>query len=238
MFELPPAARMTVWGNAVLVRATSLDEAAFRIVGGDPPHRVAGLPGEPSSVALSLALGRLRAVGVTALRLVLPVPGDAAGLPGPPAFNQLAVSARAAVLGVGGTSLALLNEVRSSWIVCDTAPAPVYTMSVDDAERMLRHELREGTEELLRLDVARWQPEAGELIAQHSRAHDALPQCYPAGAAQVLALAQRLGSIVEIGARTEGAAISARQMAKRRDVFARLDAAVRRATEAACNAVT
>ena len=71
MFELPASARLVAWGNALLAGAVSPDEATDRIVGGDPPHRVAGLPAEPAPVGLSLALGRLRSGGVSALRQVV-----------------------------------------------------------------------------------------------------------------------------------------------------------------------
>ena len=237
MFELAPAARLTVWANALFVGATSLDQAADRIVAGDPPHRVAGLPGENHGVAVSLALGRLRSLGVTSMRLVLPVPGDASGLPGPASFNQLAISAGGAALCLGAPKLGLISEVRASWIVCETHPAPLTVLYLEDAERMLRHELRASTEELLRLDVPRWQPEAADLLADQRGAERALPACYPPRAVQVLALAQRLEAILAVGSQSEGAAVNARQMAKRSQVFTRLRTAVRRATEAACNAV-
>jgi len=237
MFQLGPAARLTVWANALFVGATSLDEAADRVVAGDPPHRVAGLPAEPHPVAVSMALGRLNSLGVKSLKLVLPVPGDASGLPGPASFNQLAISAGGAALCMGRVNLGLISEVRASWIVCETHPPPLTVLYLDDAERMLRQELRECTEDLLRLDVPRWQPEAGGLLADQRGVERAIPSCYPPRAVQVLSLAQRLEAIIAAASRTEGAAIDARQMAKRSQVFTRLQTAVRRATEAACNSV-
>ena len=71
---------------------------------------------------LAYALARLRALGVTGLRLVLPRPGDAAGLPGPPAFNERAVGRGEAVLTVGGPPLGLLDETRGTWSVHPVAP--------------------------------------------------------------------------------------------------------------------
>jgi hypothetical protein len=236
MSELAPTARLTVWANALFVGATSLDEAADRVVAGDPPHRVAGLPDEIRPVAVSVALGRLRGLGVKAMRLVLPVPGDPSGLPGPASFNQLAVSAGGAALCLGGARLGLVSEVRSSWNACETGPAPLPVVYLEDAERMLRRELREGTEDLLRLDVPRWQPVASGL--QDERAvESALPSCYSSKAVQVLATAQRVEAILAAGRRTDGGALTAGEMAKRQQIFARLDTAARRATEAACNSV-
>ena len=63
-------------------------------------HRVEGLPGESGPVGLTLALGRLRALGVTGLRVSLPQPGHPLGLTSAPFLNggverQLADSSRA-----------------------------------------------------------------------------------------------------------------------------------------------
>ena len=63
------------------------------IVGEDAVHRVEGLPGESAPVGLTLALGRLRALGVTGLRVALPAPGHPLGLSGPPEFNARALEA-------------------------------------------------------------------------------------------------------------------------------------------------
>jgi hypothetical protein len=237
MFELAPAARLTVWANALFVGATSLDEAADRVGAGDPPHRVAGLPDEIQPMAVSMALSRLRRLGVTAMRLVLPVPGDASGLPGPASFNQLAVSAGGAVLCLGRAKLGLISEVRSSWSVCQTGPVPLPVVYLDDAERMLRRELRECTEDLLRLDVPRWQPVANRLEGDQRAVESALPPCYPAKAVRVLATAQRVEVILAAGRQTDGWAVTSSEMAKRQQIFTRLHTAARRATEAACNCV-
>lgn len=236
MLELPRAARLTIWGNALLAGETSLDEAADGVVGTDPPHRVAGVPGEDVPVPMAIALGRWAAAGVRALRLVLPVPGDPGGLPGPPSFNELAVETGAAVVSLGRCNVGLLASGRNTWTSYDVAPPPVSALSVAEAERLLRHELHESTEELLRLDVARWQPEAAELLAQRRRAVDLqLPHGHPPEAVQLLAQAHRLGALVGMAATTEEAAVGAGHLDRRLATFQRLATAVRRATEAACN---
>lgn len=238
MLELAAAARLTVWGNAVLAGTSSLDEAAGAITAGDPPHRVSGLPGERSPVAMSPGLARLRVLGVDRFRLVLPTPGDASGLAGPAGFNQLAVAAGAAVLSLGSTDLGLLSPERASWNVYDVRPAPPSPLSVGEAERMLRQEVRECTEELLRLDVARSRPELAGLLTAHGRpAAVGLPPSHPQRAVHLLAMAQRLSRIVNLGAQDDGSAVSAAEIAMRSRVLDRLRSALRRATEAACNGI-
>ncbi|GAA4940497.1 hypothetical protein GCM10023238_02730 [Streptomyces heliomycini] len=45
-------------------------------------------------MGLTLALGRLRALGASGLRVALPAPGHPLGLSGPPEFNARALEAR------------------------------------------------------------------------------------------------------------------------------------------------
>jgi hypothetical protein len=235
---LPASARLVAWGNAALRGAASLDDVTDAVAQGGLAHRVAGMPGEAEPVGLALALGRLRAAGITGLRLALPVPGDPAGLPGPAAFNERAVEAGEAVLTVGSTSLALLPDGRAAWQAYDVRPAPVTVPSVAEAEQALRHELRESTEELLRLDLARWHPEVADLFGDlNGRPVDpALPAAYPARAHRLLHLAQRVGAIVTLAEDTDGAAVTSGEIALRSTVLTRLQTAVRRGFEAACNA--
>ena len=236
MPELPRSARLVAWGNLALSGAASLDEATDRIVAGDPAHRVTGLPGEPDAVGISLTLGRLRADGVIALRLVLPVPGDPTGLPGPPAVNGIAVEAGEAAVTVGGPPLALVPAGRGQWRVYDVAPATPSLPSMGEAERMMTEELRECAEDLARLDVARWGPAAATLLADRSRTTTVvLPQAYPARAHALLAQALRIGAVAALARQDEGGAVSAGEIGQRAAVLDRLATASRRAVEAACN---
>ncbi|NYI03337.1 hypothetical protein [Allostreptomyces psammosilenae] len=123
MSHEPRAGRLVAWGNALLAGATSPDEAVAAITGGDEPHRVVvdesvtgrewpgGSAREEGPMALSIALGRLRAAGVTGLMLALPSPGHPLGLTGPPEFNRRALEAGQAVLAVGGPAVGLVPEV-------------------------------------------------------------------------------------------------------------------------------
>ncbi|MET8824273.1 hypothetical protein ABZX04_38995, partial [Streptomyces rochei] len=98
MLTEPRAGRLAAWGNALIAGMVSPDDAAVAIVGDDAVHRVEGLPGEAGPVGLTLALGRLRALGARGLRVALPAPGHPLGLSGPPEFNARALEAEEAVI--------------------------------------------------------------------------------------------------------------------------------------------
>ncbi len=238
MLELPAAARLVAWGNAALVGAISLDEAADAVAGREnDANRVGGVPGEDGDVALGYALGRLRGRGVASLRLVLPRPGDIAGLTGPAAFNQAAVEAGEAALGVGA-DLGLVPAGRGRWIVQSIGPVPPVSSTVRDADRELLAAMREATEELVRLDLARSAPVGAEGLAQFGRpARDALlPPCAPAPAQRLAALAQRLRTALETAIESDGGAVTAGEIALRSATLRDVEVATRRALEAACSA--
>lgn len=254
MLEERRSGRLVAWGNAWFAGLTSLDEAADHVCATDYPHRVLGIPGEPDPVGLTVALGRLRGLGARGLRLALPAPGDPLGLPGPAGFNELATSSGEAVIAVGAEpALGLLPEVTGygpegdrgfevRWRVYRINPGRGHDLpSLAEAERELTEALHAVTEELGRLDVARWRPEAAsaiEAIRGHGRTDDGgLAPGYPARAHRVLALAQRLGAIAELARADDGAAVSAGEMAHRTALLRPLERSSRRAQLAAYNAV-
>lgn len=110
MLSEPRSGRLAAWGNALLAGFVAPDDAALAIVGEDAVHRVEGLPGESAPVGLTLALGRLRTLGATGLRVALPAPGHPLGLSGPPEFNARALDAEEAVV-CEGAALGLVPEV-------------------------------------------------------------------------------------------------------------------------------
>lgn len=237
MRELSSAGRLAAWGTAALTGAVSPDEAADEVTGRhDPAHRVHGLPGEPGPVNLTYALARLRALGVTGLRLVLPVPGDATGLPGPPAFNERAVGHGAAVLTVGGPWLGVLPQARGTWSVHDVQPDRRTPMSLRDADRALGAAVREAADALARLDVARWDPAAAQILAGPSEpVRPDLPLCVEPHAQVVLHRALRVAAVVDLARGGDGAAVGSAEMTARLRVLRELDVAARRAVEAACS---
>ncbi|MFC5722430.1 hypothetical protein ACFP1Z_19880 [Streptomyces gamaensis] len=251
--------RFTAWGNALIAGFAAPDDAAHHITGSDAVHRVTGLPGESGPVGLTLALGRLRALGATGLRLALPVPGHPLGLSGPPEFNARALEAGEAVVA-SGAALGLVPEVAEygpegdvhaevQWrclAVRDAPPADV--PSLGEAERELAEALREATEVLARLDVAGSGPVAQAALeayrARAERGRELLAPGYPPRAARVLELAQRVGALVAIahrpgdgGGREHGAAVSASQIAARAEALRPVERTARRAEVAAYNAM-
>lgn len=228
MLDEPRAGRLAAWGNALLAGEVSPDDAAQRAVGADAAHRVVGLPDEPRPVGLTLAFGRLRALGVTALRVALPVPGHPLGLCGPPEFNAAALEAGEAVLAPEA-GLGLVPEVTGARGASGAAAAaagdadfapgaeraevlwhcrevrrdlPPDVPSLGEAERELAQVLRETTAELLALDLPTTRPAAqAELEAYRARAEahrSLLAPGYPPRAVRVLELAQRVAELMVI----------------------------------------
>lgn len=249
--RLPPAraARFVAWGNEYLRGDVSLDEAAERVRGGDAWHRVDGLRGG-DDVSLAVALGRLGAGGVRGLRLVLPAPGDVAGLPGPIDFNMEALAAGEAVLGVGADVGLVPTVIRYAeggrrgktedavrWRLEPTDPARTSCLTLREAERALAVAIREATDILTALDVAgaderTWHGveavRSGTLLLQ-------LPPGYAPHASEVLARASRISALVTLAADSEGGSLSAAQLTARRDQLAVVARAARHAVEAAHN---
>jgi hypothetical protein len=252
MLSEPRSGRLAAWGNALLAGLASPDDAVLAIVGEDSVHRVAGLPGEPSPVGLTLALGRLRVLGVSGLRVALPAPGHPLGLSGPPEFNARALEAGEAVV-CHGAALGLVPEVHEAgpegdvhtevmWQVLPVREAPPADVpSLGEAERELAEALRDATALLARLDVAASGPAAEAAIdayrARAERGREVLAPGYPPRAVRVLELAQRVGLLVSLaGENGHGGAVSASEMGARALALRPVERTARRAQVAAYNA--
>ncbi|MBQ0830255.1 hypothetical protein [Streptomyces tagetis] len=252
MLSEPRSGRLAAWGNALLAGFAAPDDAAMAVVGEDAVHRVAGLPGEPAPVGLTLALGRLRALGVAGLRVALPAPGHPLGLSGPPEFNARAVEAGEAVV-CHGAALGLVPQVWEAgpegdvhaevvWHCLPVREAPPADVpSLGEAERELAEALREATEALTRLDVAGSGPVAAAAVeayrARAERGGEVLAPGYPARAVRVLELARRVGALVAVAAENgHGGAVSASAMAARGEALRPVERTARRAQVAAYNA--
>ncbi|MFD7438543.1 hypothetical protein [Streptomyces sp. NPDC059861] len=253
MLSEPRSGRLAAWGNALFAGLISPDDAVLAIVGEDAVHRVEGLPGEPAPVGLTLALGRLRALGATGLRVALPAPGHPLGLSGPPDFNARALDAEEAVICHGG-ALGLVPEVHEAgpdgdvhvevvWHCLPVREAPPADVpSLGEAERELAEALREATEVLTRLDVAASGPVAQAAIdayrARAERGREVLAPGYPGRAVRVLELAQRIGVLVSLAYENgHGGAVSASEIAARAQVLRPVERTARRAQVAAYNSV-
>jgi hypothetical protein len=231
----------------------SPDDAALAIVGDDAVHQVEGLPGEAGPVGLTLALGRLRALGVTAYRVALPAPGHPLGLSGPPEFNARALDAEEAVVATGA-AYGLVPQVYEAgpagdlhvevvWHCLPVREAPPADVpSLGEAERELAEALREATAALTRLDVAGSGPVAEAAVdAYRARADrgagETLAPGYPARAVRVLELAQRVGLLISVAYENgHGGAVSASEMAARGEALRPVERVARRAQVAAYNA--
>ncbi|BBC37608.1 uncharacterized protein SGFS_089020 [Streptomyces graminofaciens] len=221
------------------------------VVGDDAVHRVEGLPGESGPVGLTLALGRLRALGVTGLRVALPAAGHPLGLSGPPEFNKRALEAEEAVICHGG-ALGLVPEVYSAgpsgdvhvevvWHCLEVREAPPADVpSLGEAERELAEALREATAVLSQLDVAASGPVAEAAIdayrARAERGRELLAPGYPPRAVRVLELAQRVGLLISVAYENgDGGAVSASEMVARGAALRPVERTARRAMVAAYN---
>ncbi|MBQ1093965.1 hypothetical protein [Streptomyces sp. B93] len=253
MLSEPRSGRLAAWGNALLAGLVSPDDAVLAIVGEDAVHRVEGLPGESGPVGLTLALGRLRALGVSGLRVALPAPGHPLGLSGPPEFNARAMDAQEAVI-CHGAGFGLVPEVSEAGPVGDVhaevvwrclavreAP-PADVPSLGEAERELAEALRDATEVLSRLDVAASGPVAEAAVdayrARAERGREVLAPGYPGRAVRVLELAQRVGVLIDVAYENgHGGAVSASEMAARGEALRPVERTARRAQVAAYNSV-
>ncbi|MGW1259292.1 hypothetical protein ACWD5Q_29940 [Streptomyces sp. NPDC002513] len=253
MLSEPRSGRLAAWGNALLAGFVSPDDAASAIVGDDAVHRVEGLPGESAPVGLTLALGRLRALGVAGLLVALPAPGHPLGLSGPPEFNARALEAEEAVV-CHGAAFGLVPEVREAgpdgdvhvevvWHCLPVREAPPADVpSLGEAERELAEALREATEVLSRLDVAGSGPVAEAAIdayrARAERGREVLAPGYPPRAVRVLELARRVGLLISVAYENgHGGAVSASEMAARAQALRPVERTARRAQVAAYNSI-
>ncbi|MEW2809782.1 hypothetical protein AB0929_22150 [Streptomyces massasporeus] len=253
MLSEPRAGRLAAWGNALLAGHVSPDDAVLAVVGEDAVHRVEGLPGESAPVGLTLALGRLRTLGVTGLRVALPAAGHPLGLSGPPEFNARALDAEQAVLCYGA-ALGLVPEVHEAgprgdvhvevvWQVLPVREAPPADVpSLGEAERELAEALREATELLTRLDVAGSGRVAEAAIdayrARAERGREVLAPGYPQRAVRVLELAQRVGALISVATESgHGGAVSSSEIFARREALRPVERTARRAQVAAYNSV-
>jgi hypothetical protein len=265
VLQLPRSVRLAAWGTAFLRGEEDLADAVRAVTGDDEPHRVdlGDEGGAERFIDLDEELGTLREMQVPGLRVVLPVPGDVLGLPGPPAFNQAALAAGECVLtepvttgraaeipgGHGsrgpGALVPQVTEFGSAWepgAMVTWTRHPVTSRrvtvlgSLSEAERELREALVSATETLRRMDVARWREDAADRIAavrDGGLPRGALPGSAPPRCVRVLGTAVRVRAVVRLAAEDDGAAVNAHEMERRTRTLRELDAVCRRAMTAA-----
>lgn len=241
--------RLVAWARAWRAGLVPYDELAEQIAGGEE-HMVADAPGTWTDVSLRDALSALSKIHPDEIRLVLPVPGDPRGLPGPGPFTAAALLAgEGALAGVYG----LVPEVRThtsgsgdtfSTVLWRMYELPTvlprgYEPGTAEAEAELSTALVEATRELTRLDVAQWRPElAGALAALRRPGNGGdLPPGYDPRARRLYARASLLDRVLVLASRTApGGAVTGYEARRRDEVLRPLLAACRQALVAACNA--
>lgn len=229
------SARMAWWLSAWLRGDVSPDELRDAVVAADAAHDVA-VGDEPGTTPLVLALGRLRAAGVTAAGLALPAAGDPVGLGGPPAFNAAALEAGEAVV-LTGAALGLVPHRAGAGVVWQLLPAHRRPLGdLGEADRGLRAALPAAADALAALDVARWRPEVADELTDLRRRDGVLaPRGTPARAVELAARAGQALAVVDLALADDGAAVTAYEMAARTAALRPLAAAGRRALVAACS---
>lgn len=173
-----PSATLTVWAGSWLAGRSAPDDVLDALRAWAPRQSVAagdpvtgghtGLPwpsAEPidggSGIMVLLKVVRENLAAPRAqLRLVLPVPGDARGLPPATEFAAAAMDAEEGILigvpGAEGTGLVpqWVDEDTLQWTVYHTPiPTPVPDMALGEAEYAMREAIRDAADALMRLQT-------------------------------------------------------------------------------------
>jgi hypothetical protein len=234
---------LAAWTTAWLAGQAPSDEAIRAVIGTDAPHRVVRPGAEPVPLGQLLIEWRRAASDV---RLVLPVPGDVRGLPGPAEFRRAALDAGEAVVGgVLGVVPAVTSHSPSSapttvvWQCYQIDTAPSDPLSVGEAQEDLTEAIRACASALAGVDRAGWAQDAPSGLADARRAGEYvnLPPSHPPRAVRLVAQAERLRAVLDLAeADPTGGALSETGMTIRATALRPLATAVRRARLAGYNA--
>ena len=256
--ELPRSVLLALWladdsaSRAALVGAVQDDDEPHtvrRLPAADEPSRD-DLTDEPLSALLDACAALPRDVAT-----VLPVPGDPGATPA--AVSSAAAEAGEAVLvRTPHACIAAVPVVQQfgsalepghmvTWEVSDVADwrhaVHARTGTLQDAENDLRRGLLQATEALVKLDVARWRPDAAEQVAALRDLELPawrLPDGLDGRRARVLGSAARLRAIVALAAQDDGAAVNLWQADQRSTALREVDRMARRAMAAAATSLT
>jgi hypothetical protein len=246
---------MTVWASAWLAGAAAPDDVldalapwagAHDVQAAYPPTAaLTDLPGPaapPTSIAFLLAaLRRVGLPGHAPARLVLPVAGDARGLPGPGPYSRDAMAAGEGVLfpdsGLGLVP-SPVAEGLLRWVVHQIPDqlAPDEITPLSEAEGALREQVHRSTSTLTALGVARHRAGVREEIeaALKARPRTLWPDGMPAHALRVLQQSDEVEAIVAAASMDDpGGAISLSATQARSEALRPLSTAVRVARRAA-----
>ena len=244
--------RFVTWVRAWRGGLVPFDEIADEIA-GEEEHLAAEIPGTWTDVPLREALPALARTHPDEIRLVLPVPGDPRGLPGPGPFAGAAlVSGEAVLAGALGLVPELRQHTSGSGMTFSTVLWRAYHLpeaeargsaghgepGATEAEADLSVALAEATAQLTRLDIAQWRPElAGALAAVRRPDGTDLPPGFDPRARRLYARAAVLDRVLALAEHAApGGAVNGYEAQQRDAALRPLTTACRRALVAACNA--
>jgi hypothetical protein len=209
-------------------------------------------PGYLSDLLVLLAAAGERAP--VTVRCVLPVPGDVLGVPGPPELVAAAVAAGECVVVDGlpapaaeGSSLALVPEVEEfgpvddvgvhvRWQAHNARPlvgSPLAT-SVAEADMAFRLALAEATDELERLQLSSWRPDAtAGLRRGRDEDRQPLPATLGPRSLRLLTRAEQVLTIIAAAEGDHGGVVTGWEAGRRDASLTELSRATRAAVVAA-----
>lgn len=247
-----PSATFTVWVSAWLAGAAAPDDVLDALAPWADTHHVVAADSATAAAtslpvsgkrgsSMAFLLGALRKATPRATgRMVLPVPGDVRGLPGPCAFSRAALAAGEGALfpdaGLGVVPSRVGGGLRWTVFTVPEAGPPPEHISLAAAEYELREQVRQSTSVLTSLGVARHRPGVREEIdaALRARPQARWPAGMPQSALRVLRHADEVDAILAAATQdAPGGALSAAAANARTEALRPLATAVRVARRAA-----
>jgi hypothetical protein len=240
--------RLVTWARAWRAGTVSYDDVADETQDGEE-HLVADAPGTWTDVPLREAVGSMSRLHPDEIRLVLPVPGDPRGLPGPGPFTAAALDAgEAVVAGELGLVAQVRTHVSGSGDTFETVVWQAYPLPAErphpadphpaEAEAELSAAVADATIALTRLDVTAWRPDLSPALAAIRRPDGGtdLPPGFSPRARRLFARASVLDRVVTLARDVApGGAVNGFEARQRDEALRPLMTACRRALVAACN---
>jgi hypothetical protein len=234
---------LAAWTAAWFQGEVGPDEVIDAVTLDDAPHEVSGLALDLVPLRDVLAMWRREA---TSVRLVLPVPGDVRGVPGPAEFRAAALEAGEAVCG---GSLGIVPDV-TEYYPSSAPPTVVWQafviessatdyVQLADVQYELATAIRETASALTAANVSGGAADIADALHDARRAgeHLNVPPGFPPRAIALLSQAERLQAVLDIAAEDpEGGAVDRFGMSARDGALRPLATAVRRARLAGYNA--
>jgi hypothetical protein len=242
--------RFVAWVRAWRAGLIPYDDVIDEI--GANEDQLVAEAGADDEAPLREALGTLSTLHPDEIRLVLPVPGDPRGLPGPgtPFTGRALVAGEGVVAGqvglvpevrthVSGSGDSFALVVWRSYPLPEPVPSGGVEVSAAEAEAELSVALTRATAVLTHLNIAQWRPELAGALAALRRHDDAgeLPPVFNPRARRLYARASLLDRVLALAGRAApGGAVTAFEAQQRDAALRPLTAACRQALVAACNA--